>query len=263
MDIPQSDVISLVYRLLPGFGSAWIFYGLTAHPPKSPFERTVQALIFTAITELIVAPLGWLLLWIGQKYGVLGPWNANSALVVSGVVAVFVGLLFAWLANTNKIHSKLPDAITTRTSYPSEWYAAFRRMKRYVYLHLTGGRRLYGWPMDWPDNSSSGHFVIVEPCWILDDNTRIPLYLVEQMVVSAADVVMVEFEKPNAVNLDTDEHKKGVELLVKLNREAQEQQQNVEPEQAPAGKDPLRNGRGSSPVLPQRPAAAAVDQDGS
>ena len=41
------DVLNLIYALMPGFVAAWIFYGLTAHPQKTPFERTIQALIFT------------------------------------------------------------------------------------------------------------------------------------------------------------------------------------------------------------------------
>ncbi len=47
MNLPSSEVLKVIYALLPGFVAAWIFYGLTAPPRQSPFERVVQALIFT------------------------------------------------------------------------------------------------------------------------------------------------------------------------------------------------------------------------
>jgi len=52
MDLLKADVVTQVFRLLPGFISAWIFYGWTAHPKKDAFDRVVQALIFTIIVEM-------------------------------------------------------------------------------------------------------------------------------------------------------------------------------------------------------------------
>ena len=49
MDWASGDIVSVIYYLLPGFVAAWVFYGLTAHPKASPFERVVQALIFTVV----------------------------------------------------------------------------------------------------------------------------------------------------------------------------------------------------------------------
>jgi hypothetical protein len=51
MDTISPDILNLIYKLLPGFLSAWVFYGLTAHPKASPFERVVQALIFTVMIQ--------------------------------------------------------------------------------------------------------------------------------------------------------------------------------------------------------------------
>ena len=62
-------------------------------------------------------------------------------------------------------------------------------------LHLAEGRRLYGWPEEWPDHPDSGHFLIDQPEWLLDDGRRAPLYNVEKTLVPASDVEMVEFLK--------------------------------------------------------------------
>jgi hypothetical protein len=238
MDFPKSDVVSLIYHLLPGFVTAWIFYGLTPHQPKSPFERTIQALIFTAITQAVVIPLGWLLLWIGSHVRVLGPWNEQSSFAVSVLVAAGLGLLFTGIANTNWLHGWISRWITTRTSFPSEWYSAFRAMKRYVYLHLSDGRRLYGWPTEWPDQPTVGHFVLLEPEWILDDNTRAPLVLIDQMLIPVSAVAMIEFEKPagDLAKIDLNKHNQAEETLINLNvkvpKEPQEQNSDGKPETA-------------------------------
>ncbi len=50
------NFLAVVAFLLPGFITAWIFYGLTSHPKPSQFERTIQALIFTFIIQIFVAP---------------------------------------------------------------------------------------------------------------------------------------------------------------------------------------------------------------
>ena len=66
MDFPSSEVIKVIYALLPGFIAAWVFYGLTAHPKLSPFERTVQALIFTGIIQALVLVIRETLLLLGN-----------------------------------------------------------------------------------------------------------------------------------------------------------------------------------------------------
>jgi hypothetical protein len=193
MDWASSDVIAAIYYLLPGFVAAWVFYGLTAHPKASPFERVVQALIFTVIVQALVAIISWAFCSIGRLVS-LGVWSQNCALAWSVILAFAVGLLVAWLANKDYLHAMLRKwGITSRTSFPSEWFSAFTWEHRWVVLHLSGGRRLYGWPDEWPDQPNIGHFVINQPEWLLDDGQTAPLYGVDKIVAAAPDVEMVEF----------------------------------------------------------------------
>jgi len=199
MDFPTSEIVGLVYKLLPGFVAAWIFHGLTAHPKPTPFERVVQALIFTAFTQAIVIPIGVVLIWFGGHLFTIGQWTESSALVVGVIVAIGLGFGFVTLANTNKLHDRLFKwGITKRTAYPSEWYSSFHRNPRFVYLHLKNGRRIWGWPEEWPDQPANGHFVLQNPEWILDDNRRMPLLLTERFLIPAVDVSMIELEKPES-----------------------------------------------------------------
>jgi hypothetical protein len=204
MDLPSSEVLKVIYALLPGFVAAWIFYGLTAHPRQSPFERVVQALIFTGIVQALVAILRGTALYLGRLWAFMA-WTESTSLVVSMGVAVILGITVAVFANKDWFHTFLREfgpfkrigGLTKKTSFPSEWFSAFCREPRYVVLHLTGSRRLFGWPYEWPDSSEIGHFVLTEAEWLMEDGTRCPLQEVERILVPARDVEMVEFLTAN------------------------------------------------------------------
>lgn len=237
----SSELVSLIYRLLPGFAAAWIFYGLTAHPKATPFERVVQALIFTVVIQGIAVIIREICVALGNIV-VLGVWSEDSALVCSLIVAGAVGLGFARFANNNCVHewlrswpwyerqrekhrwSWLPAwEWTSRTSFPSEWFSAFSREKRWIILHLAGKRRIFGWPEEWPDQPSRGQFVIDQPEWLLDDGGRAPLYQVHKLLIPARQVEMVEFLKDNeeiAVTSDEIEHVER--LLIRARKQGDE-----------------------------------------
>lgn len=108
---------------------------------------------------------------------------------------------------------------TRRTSFPSEWFSTFARYQRYVTLHLEGGRRLFGWPFEWPDRSDAGHFVIQEPTWILDDNTEVPVLVDEFIIIPVASVELVEILKFKGQTTDqNDEIKHATEVLIDLQK---------------------------------------------
>ena len=196
MDWTSEHILRLLYELLPGFLAAWVFYSLTAHPKPSSFERIVQALVFTIIVRAVMTGTRLLL----QFAGVLtdaGTWTQDVQLTWSVITALAVGLLVATSVNKDWFHGCLRRIrLTSRTSYPSEWYSGFTRSKRhYVVLHLTGERRLYGWPEEWPDSPDRGHFLIMQAKWLLDDGKTRDLDGVERLAIPAADVEMVEFLK--------------------------------------------------------------------
>lgn len=147
MGLLSNEIISLLSYLLPGFISAWVYYGLTAYPKPSQFERIVQALIFSVIVQIIVNGTQCLFS-VANRYVVnIGYWTKSWTLTSSIIFAFMIGLLFARFANNDRIHSILRKwSFTAQTSYPSEWFGVFSQNKTYVVLHLKDGRRLYGWP---------------------------------------------------------------------------------------------------------------------
>lgn len=192
MESLSTDIIGLLLYLLPGFLSAWVFYSFTSYLIPSQFERVVQALIFTLITQAIVNYVEIIALFIGQLWAI-SSWTRETEIGISTIVAVAVGLLFVYGANTDKFHEWLRACgLTKETSYPSEWYGTFSDNITYIVLHLNDERRLYGWPIEWPSQSDKGHFTIGDASWLVGEKET-QLETVKFVLIKAADVRWVEF----------------------------------------------------------------------
>lgn len=194
------DFVAILQYLLPGFVSAWLFYGLTSYPKPSQFERVVQAMIFTLFTQVSVNGVEFTLKGIGRFWKV-GEWTDKTNLSWSFVNALLIGLLSAYFANNDKLHkflrgdSRTSFKITKENSYPTEWFKAFLNVT-YVVLHLNDGRRLYGWPKEWPSTPTVGHFLIFRPAWLVyenDNEHEKPINGVETILINVCDVKWVEF----------------------------------------------------------------------
>lgn len=193
MDLPSKAIVDVLSFLLPGFITAAVYYTLTPSPRPIPFERVVQALIFTMFVQVVVFFWRGVLFWLGDLTRPLGAWTTESQLTWSVIAALGLGVGLAWTTNRDKLHTLLRKLrITHQTSFPSEWYGALSQNKGYTILHLKGSRRLYGWPVEWPSVADKGHFVMAQAEWIADDNSRIPLPDAKRIVVRADEVEMVE-----------------------------------------------------------------------
>jgi Family of unknown function (DUF6338) len=193
MDVPSKAVIDVLTYLLPGFIAAGVVFKLTPAPRPIPFERVVQALVFTIVVQVLLLALRATLLFVGNHGFTVGVWTDHSQLAWSVAVALLLGLTVAHVANTDRLHATLRKLhITHQTSYSSEWYGAFCENRGFVVLHLSGQRRLYGWPEEWSSTPDSGHFVLSMAEW-LEDGNRIELPGVDRVMVRATDVEMVEF----------------------------------------------------------------------
>src|SRR5687768_5308458 len=125
MDVPSQPVIAVLTYLLPGFITAALVYALTPAPRPIPFERVVQALIFTMIVQVAVLGIKFVLL-AGGSLVAFGSWTTDTSLIWSVILAAALGLALAWASNTDKIHGTLRWlGVTCQTSFSSEWYGAF------------------------------------------------------------------------------------------------------------------------------------------
>lgn len=139
MDSFAKDFVSVLQYLLPGFVSAWVFYGLTLYPKPSQFERVVQAMIFTLFTQATITIVELIFKYIGN-YWAIAKWTESSSLIGSILIALLLGLIFSYFANNDKLHKFLRGKkITHQTSYPSDWYSVFINptFQTFVVLHFT------------------------------------------------------------------------------------------------------------------------------
>lgn len=199
MSILSNEIINFLSYLLPGFVAAWVFYGLTAFPKPSQFERIIQALIFTILIQGFLSIIKSISLFIGSHVICIGSWGDDTNLVLSVISAIILGFLFTYFANNDKFHAVLRKLkITQLTSFPSEWYGSFSKNKTYIVLHLKDGRRLYGWPVEWPNHPTTGHFSIAIAEWLTKTPKKtIKLDMVKNILIPADNVQLVEFMKYN------------------------------------------------------------------
>ena len=192
MDGFAKDFISVLQYLLPGFVSAWVFYGLTSYPKPSQFERVVQAMIFTLLTQATLIIVEFILKTIG-KYWFFAKWTDSSNLIGAIIIALFFGFLFSYFANNDKLHKLFRVMkLTHQGSFPSEWFKAFLD-PTFVVLHFNDERRLYGWPIEWPAEPTQGHFIIADPSWLTDDGQEKRITGVKNILVNVNDVKWIEF----------------------------------------------------------------------
>ena len=167
------DLLQQFQFLLAGFVAAWVFYGLTPYKRPTPFERVVQALVYTAVVQLLAAALAAL----AGLAGLAGyaAWEAKSVKILSGpagisLMAIFMGGAFAWLTNRDYPHILLRKfGITAQTARKCNWADGFDLDGyEYIILNLKDGRRLYGWPFAWPDTHADDHFLLKDYAWLPD-----------------------------------------------------------------------------------------------
>ena len=193
MSWANSEVVSILVFLLPGFVAAAVFYSLTSYPKPNEFGQVIQALIFTSVGQSIA----WTL---RQFWGPDASWSIGLEAIVPLLSAVIFALIVVYFSNNDIAHRFFRRIDFTReNSYPSEWHASFaRNPESYIILHLKDGRRLYGWPIEWPSRPEQGHFRIVEGEWLSegeDSGQNEVTADIYETVLSVEDVTMVEFIK--------------------------------------------------------------------
>lgn len=196
MDSVSTELVSLLQFLLPGFITSWIFYSFTSFKKPEQFERVVQALVFTFVIQTIFELSKFIAMKVGAHYS-LGHWKVELESSLRALIALILGLIICFYANNDRLHNVLRRlSITKKTSYPSEWHGEFAKRVTYVALNLKNGRRLYGWPREWPADATTGHFSIEQPSWLIDNGEK-PITGVESVLIAASDVEFVEFMEKN------------------------------------------------------------------
>lgn len=184
-------IIPLVQMLIPGFVATIIFYWLSESPKPGQFERTIQALIGTGLISIMVIGVESLLLWVGSNHFIIGAWTENTSMAWSILCAIMLGFSLSFAANNDTLYSFARSyGFTSRASY-SEWCLAFRKYpQQCLVLNLLDGRRICGYPRVWPTDPKTGHFLLEQSAWIVDDKYQ--ELAGELFLISNSDVYFIE-----------------------------------------------------------------------
>jgi len=107
MELPSLDLVTLLFKLLPGFVALGVFHALTAYPKRGAFDRIIAALIFTLVAELGVAVIKATFLWIGSLGYSLCAWSDHVQLGWAAGVGVLSGVAWAYAVNKGYTHALL------------------------------------------------------------------------------------------------------------------------------------------------------------
>jgi hypothetical protein len=91
MDLPSKSIIDVLVYFLPGFVTAALVYNLTPAVRSIPFERVIQALIYTILVQALVIVLRSLLFAVARANRPIGVWTTEVALIWSLAIAIMLG----------------------------------------------------------------------------------------------------------------------------------------------------------------------------
>ena len=183
MDLPTNlDALQVLLALLPGFLTVQVLDVLVVREDRKPFERVIQALIFTFLVHV---------LWYFSKAALPAPPGGDLTGLAFSSLVLGLGVTFA--INSGFIHKLLRWCRLTRAaSRPSEWYDAFYEKKEHVVLHLKDGRRVFGWPKLYPLRPDKGHLLVENAEWLDRPDPSIGRRDLD-FLIDVTDVRFVEF----------------------------------------------------------------------
>lgn len=185
----------ILQALLPGFLAMVVFYWLADAKKPGQFEQVIQALICTGLIKILVDGIAVIAVRVGQ-WGTLGVWTENVATSWAVALAIGFGLALAYFSRHDVLYKFARKVGLTAKASVGEWRYAFLRFPdRGVVLSLKDGRRLMGYPLAWPAEPESGHFVIEFPTWVVGDDL-VPQDGVTYLLIANSDVQWVEFLEP-------------------------------------------------------------------
>ena len=166
-----TQAIGIFLILLPGFTCAYIVQQLVVRPklavrPKqTEFDKVIEALLFSFILYLCVAPffrfalpVGWHLTPDG--YVIAVAWRELATLALG---AVALGILYAANINQDWVLTLLHKIhITERTARTSIWDDAFQEFGGTVQIGLADGRMVTGWVRYYSDDVSEASVFLEE-----------------------------------------------------------------------------------------------------
>jgi hypothetical protein len=214
------ESLKIFLVLLPGFLSSIIFTVLVVRKTPDHFSKFIEALVFSFIIYTVVVGIFHIELALGPERSDIQRINPQF-LIATIVLAVFIPVVMGFFI-TNDLHMRPLRflRITTKTARDTTWLDVFTAQKRYVIVNLTGGRRVFGWPLYFSHNPKEGLLYLYDPEWIDDDGNYIKLNIHGLFIVEKGSIESIEFTHV------TEQDAKKAFMLVHLEGEKNERESN-------------------------------------
>ena len=166
-----TETLVVFLLLMPGFLSSAVLNALVVRRAKDRAGNIIEALVFSFLIYAILAPFGRSPVELEVAgTGIYRPTVAPEFLLYAMTLAVGLALLIGY-SITNDSHMKLLRKlrITASTARINTWLDILIDQRRYVVVTFTDGRRLFGWPEYYSNDTTEGLLYISDPAWIEDD----------------------------------------------------------------------------------------------
>jgi len=199
-----ADTLGVFLLLVPGFVSSVILNAIVVRKPRPNLHDIIEALVFSFVIYVCLVPFFGIdpvaleMTADGNRTfyrPVVDAWFLVAMLGLGVLLAVGVGASII-----NDFHMALLRRlrITARTARDNTWLDIFIDQRRYVVVTLTDGRRLFGWPQYYSNDSEEGLIYLFEPAWIDDDGQYVDLGVHGILLTNKDQIETVAFTQLSA-----------------------------------------------------------------
>lgn len=191
------EALQIFIFLIPGFMAASILDMMVPKKETKELGRVVEALIFSMIIYTIYAsifksgPVA-----INKSDGlIVYSFNASALICLFGI-SLIMPIVFSYFI-VHDWHMTLLRKMraTSRTARNCVWHDAFSKFKKHIIINFKNGRRIYGWPEYYSDDSKDGFIFLSNAAWINEKGEFDNLDLEGILITPEQKIESIEFTK--------------------------------------------------------------------
>ena len=168
----SGEALAVFLLLMPGFLSWAVLNAIVVRQTKDRVGSIIEALVSSFVIYAILTPFGRSPVDLETtSAGTYRPIVTPELLLYAMGLAVGLALLLGFLI-TNDCHMKLLRKInvTASTARINTWLDIFIDQRRYVVVTFADGRRLFGWPEYYSNDTTEGLLYVSDPARIGEDD---------------------------------------------------------------------------------------------
>lgn len=167
--------------LLPGFLTAELVHVLSTRPPRSEFDKVIQAFIYSFLVYVCFSAVrGRFPITVHVEPGEGAThylpefhfWPLLELTLIAGLMGVVVA---AMMNHDFPLALFQKWGITQRTFRPTVWSDCFRLPTEYVQVELADGRQIIGWLCYFSDTPEDASLYLEDAAWRKEDGTAVPI----------------------------------------------------------------------------------------